>query len=246
MIADFVEAVRFLTLLPLPRRWKKGDLPHAMFFFPLVGFLIGVFSLAVAYGLSPYLFPRLQALVLVTVPILVTGGLHVDGLADFCDGFFGGKSKSDVLRIMRDSRVGVWGALGVALLLLWKLEFLAALPGRGGPLLLSLVAGRWAQVVLCYFLPYANPVGGLGEAVARKVKVRELAGATAFLAVLVFFLSAPGIVCFLALLPFLAALGLAFQKRVGGVTGDLLGAASEMTEVFVLFFYFLIQSGGMK
>ena len=246
MISEFLEAVRFLTLLPIPGESKETNLARAMFFFPLVGFLVGIVALAVTQVFSLDLFVRLEALSLVTIPILLTGGLHVDGFADFSDGFFGARDKGEILRIMRDSRVGVWGVLGVVLLLFWKWELLASLSGRGGALLLSLTASRWAQVVLAYFLPYANPEGGLGEAVAKKINLRELVGATAFLSILIFPLRGRGILCLMALLPFLVTLGFFFKKRIGGVTGDLLGAASEMTEVFVLLVLFLMKAGSYR
>lgn len=242
MIQDFFEAVRFLTVIPLPGK-GKGDLARAMFFFPLVGFLIGILSLAVIQALSLKAHFRIEALGLVTLPLLLTGGLHADGFADFCDGFFGGKTKEEVFRIMRDSRVGVWGVLGAVLLILWKWELFASLPRRGEAFLFALTASRWSQVVLAYFLPYANPEKGLGERVAKKVKVRELAGATGFLALLVFFYHGMGVLLLLLLLPFLLGVGFFFKMRVGGVTGDLLGAASEATELFVLLASFLIQTG---
>lgn len=243
MISNFAEAVRFLTVIPLPSKGEEENLAGAMFFFPWVGFLIGVVSLFIVQILSLDAFVRLETLGLVTFPILLSGGLHLDGFADFSDGFFGGKTKEDILRIMRDSRIGAWGAVGVVLILFWKWELLASIPGRGGAVLLSLTASRWAQVVLAYFLPYANPEGGLGKRVAKKIKIRELIGATAFLSLVVFFLRGGGVLCFIALLPFLAAIGFIFFKKVGGITGDLLGAASEMSEVFILLTLFLIRSG---
>ncbi len=246
MFSEFLEAIRFLTVLPIPGREKEASLARAMFFFPLVGFLIGVATLALTQLLSFDLFIRLEALSLVTLPILLSGGLHVDGFSDFLDGFFGGKEKTEVLTIMRDPRIGVWGALGVLLLLFWKWELLASLSGRGAAVLFALTASRWAQVVLAYFLPYANPKGGLGQSVAKKVSVRELAGATAFLSLIIFLSRGAGVLCFLALLPFLAGLGLIFHKRIGGVTGDLLGAASEMTEVFIFLIFFLMKSGSYR
>lgn len=246
MIGDFFEALRFLTILPFPARTKKTHLARAMLFFPLVGFLIGMISLFITQAFSLYVFVRLHALALMTFPILLTGGLHVDGFADFCDGFFGGRGKEEVFRIMRDSRIGVWGALGVTLLLFWKWELLASLPGRSSALLLALTASRWAQVILAYFLPYANPDAGMGEAVAKKVKMRELIGSTASFVLLIFFLKGPGVLCLLSLLPFLAAVGFFFKRRVGGITGDLLGAASEATEVFVFLVLFLIKSGNYR
>ncbi len=246
MISEFFEAVRFLTILPLPGGGGEGKLARATFFFPLVGFLIAVATLAVTQLLSFDLFVRLEALSLVTLPILLTGGLHLDGLADFCDGFFGAKEKNEIFRIMRDSRVGAWGVLGVILALFWKWELLASLSGRGSALLFSLTASRWAQVVLAYFLPYANPAGGVGELVAKKVGLRELVGASVFLSLVGFFLKGKGVLCFIALLPFLAGIGFLFRKRVGGVTGDLLGAASEMTEIFILLVLFLIKAGSYR
>lgn len=246
MISDFVEAVRFLTIFPLPSSREKTELARAMFFFPLIGFLIGILSLALVKALSLDLFLRLEALGLVTFPILLTAGLHVDGLADFSDGLAGGKDREKAFSIMRDARVGVWGVLGVILVLFWKWELLTSLSARGPVCVFSLTASRWAQVILAYFLPYANPCGGLGGAVAKKVKIRELAGATASFALLVFFLKGPGLLCVISLLPFLMGIGFLFHKRFGGITGDLLGAASEMTEVFVLLVFFLIRSGDYR
>lgn len=246
MVSYFLHAVRFLTVLPLPGKEKEKNLARAMFFFPLVGFLIGIISLVMVQGLSLPVFIRLEALGLVTFPLLLSGGLHLDGFADFCDGFFGGKDKEEVLQIMRDSRIGVWGAAGVTLLFFWKWELLASLSHRGSALLLALSASRWAQVVLAYFLPYANPRGGLGEGVAQKVRIRELAGASGFLFLFIFFLGARGVLTFVSLVPFLAGIGFLFWKRLGGLTGDLLGAASEATELFIFLILFLIRSGSYR
>ena len=243
MISDFLEACRFLTVLPVPSFGKKGDLARALFFFPLVGLLMGMLSLAATFVLSLNQFGRLEALALVTLPVLLSGGLHVDGFADFCDGFFSREGKEEILRIMRDSRIGVWGAVGTVLLLAWKWELLASVPGRAEIFIFSLMASRWSQSVLSYFLPYANPQGGLGERVARKVTKRALVGATGFLAIGFLFLKGEAVLLILALLPFLAGLGFLFKQRLGGITGDLLGAASESTELFVLLAHYLIRTG---
>lgn len=246
LINHFLEAVRFLTILPVPGRNGKGDLARATFFFPLVGLLVGVVSIGITRLLSLDSFGRLESLAFVTLPILLTGGLHVDGFSDFCDGFFGGKGKDEVLRIMRDSRIGVWGALGILLAVFWKWELLASLARRKEVFVLALTASRWSQVVLSYFLSYANSEGGLGQSVAKKVGLSELIGASALLALLVFFLKGWALLCWFALLPFLAGLGFFFWKRVGGITGDLLGAASEATELFILLVSFLIQSVNVR
>ena len=246
ILRDFAEALRFLTVLPLPRPSGKRErgLARAMFFFPLVGFLIGIVSLWLYAWLRPFFSERAANLVLLAAPIVLSGGLHLDGFADFCDGFFSAKNKEETLRVMKDSRIGVWGAAALCLLLIAKFELLQDLPLKANAFLLALTASRWSQVVLCYFLPYGGRGGGLGETVAHKVGQRELAGASFFL----FFATLPlewtGLSIFLGLLFFLGFLAWLFVKRVGGVTGDLLGAASEWTEFFILAFVTLLHRGG--
>ena len=235
MIRDFLSAIRFLTVFPLSSdpSTKPDTLARSMLFFPAVGLLIGALSVGFFMIAQSFLPPRVAVLALLVAPILISGGLHVDGFADFCDGFFGGKDKSGILRIMKDSRIGAWGALGIALLVLIKFELLQTLPDRTVIFLLAMAASRWAQVVLSFFLPYAGSENGMGNLVAGKVLIRELSGATLFLLFAVLAAGKRGLIIFTVLLAFLFLLGLFFKNRVGGVTGDLLGAASELTEVFI-------------
>ena len=213
-----------------------------MVFFPAAGLLIGGLSLGLFRISETFFPPRIATLVLLIAPILMSGGLHVDGFADFCDGFFGGKEKSDILRIMKDSRVGAWGALGVALLVLTKFELLQTLPFKAPFFLMAMAASRWSQVLLSFYLPYAGLGGGVSEYVASKVGLREVLGATLFLIPLIFWLQKEGVFILGGLALFLFLLGFYFKKKVGGITGDLLGAASELTEVFVL----LLATSGIQ
>ena len=233
---DALEAIRFLTILKLPLRniHPESALAHSMFFFPAVGILIGFVSLWIFY-LAEHAFPsRIANLFLLIAPIIISGGLHVDGFADFCDGFFGGKTKSDILRIMKDSNVGAWGALGVTLLMLVKFELLLALPEKAPYFLLAMAASRCAQVFFCFYLPYAGMGGGVSERVAGKTGLREVLGAALFLIPFIFWLRMEAIYIVGGLTLFLILLGSFYKRRIGGVTGDLLGAASELTEVCVL------------
>lgn len=238
MISNFLIALRFLTVLPVSvRRQEKDDsLARSMVFFPAVGLLIGVLSLML-FTVAKSIFPlRVAMLFLLVGPVFLTGGLHVDGLADFCDGFFAGKDKADILRIMKDPSVGVWGVLGVTLLLLSKYELLLALPYRARFFLLAMAVSRWTQVALCFGLPYAGYPGGLGEAVAKRVTFHVLVGATIIPLILVCWLRSTGLMVFGALAIFLVGLTVFFKKKLGGVTGDLLGAASELTELCIFLF----------
>lgn len=237
LLDDVFEAVRFLTIFKLPLRdfLPENALARSMIFFPAAGLLIGGLSLGIFMMAESFFPPRITTLILLIAPIFISGGLHVDGFADFCDGFFGGKDKSDILRIMKDSHVGVWGAAGVALLMLTKFELLQTLPERAYIFLLAVTVSRWAQVLLSFSLPYAGLGGGLSEQVAQKVGLREILGASLFLIPFLFWSPKNGFFLLVGFLPFLFFLGFFFKKRVGGVTGDLLGAASELTEVFTFF-----------
>lgn len=242
---DFVVAIRFLTVIPigLEDEVKKRSLATATIFFPFVGFLIASLSLAITLALEKWFPENLSNLMLVLLPILLTGGLHVDGFADFCDGFFGGTHKADVLEIMKDPRIGTWGGVGVTLLILWKFELLQALPDRSIFFLMALTCSRWAQVALSFYLPYAGEGGGLSETVAHKVRFREFFGATLFLLPLFFWVRIPGCLVFAGLITFLFLLALFFRKRIGGLTGDLLGATSELSEICIYIFAVVLIKG---
>lgn len=237
LIADFFSALRFLTVLPLPSHGQdKENLARAMFFFPLVGFLIGALTLGIDFFFQKIYPPSISTVFLVAIPIILTGGIHIDGFADFCDGFFGGKDKEDILRIMKDSHIGVFGATGIVLLLLTKYQLLQIVPARDLSFLLAMTASRWSQVAVSCFLPYARPGGGLGDLVARKISFPILAGAT--ILVLLFIILTGfwlGLYSFMGLIFLLCLLCGFFYIKIGGITGDLLGAASEMSEVFILF-----------
>ena len=236
MMRPFFTALSFLTVLPVPQTAaaKDGELAFSMRFFPAVGFLVGLLSLAL-FAAAQKIFPApLALLVLLMAPIFLSGGLHVDGFADFCDGFFSGKDKAGILRIMKDPNLGTWGVLGLALLLLSKWEALKLLPARPVFFLLAVTAARWSQVVFSRFFPYVRPEGGLGQAVARKAGNWELGIATLFLLPLLIWAGLPGLFVFVIYLFFLCLFGHFVQCRLGGVTGDVLGAVSEFSEWLIL------------
>lgn len=239
--AELRIAGSFLTRFPVAQNVPCDGrrLGRSMAFFPLVGLLLGVLLVAADKGLA-LLFPRSVADgVLLLLLVLATGGLHLDGLADTVDGLAGGRDRETALRIMKDSRVGAMGAIVLTLTLLLKYLALHALPGpvRSEALLLFPAAGRWATVALAAFSPYVRPGGGTG-AFSDHVGKRELLIAGATVAAAAFLLS--GVRGFLLLPPLvLAAAGLClyFRKKLGGVTGDVLGASVEIVEVFTLMLF---------
>jgi adenosylcobinamide-GDP ribazoletransferase len=236
MLRRFFIALQFMTRLPVPRTEapSQQDLGQAAAFFPLVGVIVGL-SAALAFVLLQRVLP-LSASVLgaMIVAAFLTNGLHEDGFADVFDGFGGGWSRERTLQIMRDSRIGVYGALALIFLVLGKLELLSALsPDRIWRWsIVGHVAGRWAPLALGAWLPPASDEG-LGRLVAKRSGALEIVIGTITL-----------IVALIVILPWQAALiaflvtafvtlisGLYFRRRLQGITGDCMGAAVQFTEL---------------
>ncbi|PLX87205.1 MAG: adenosylcobinamide-GDP ribazoletransferase [Desulfuromonas sp.] len=236
---DLCTAAAFLTILPVGRNLEMSPerLGRSMGLFPAVGLLIGL-ALVVINWLLDDLIPRaVLDCLLVLIMIAVTGALHLDGVADLIDGLAGGKDREGALRIMKDSRVGAMGVVGLVMVLLLKYLSLYHVPLelKNAALIFMPTAGRWVQVCLACYCPYVRSEGGTGGAFVDNVDQPEFlrASATLILAGLVLFWL-KGI--FLIFLLGLATMVLIryFEVRLGGVTGDVLGAVTEVVEVLSL------------
>ncbi|KIH76330.1 cobalamin-5'-phosphate synthase [Geoalkalibacter ferrihydriticus] len=237
----------FLTVFPVARNLETTPerLGRSLAFFPAVGLLIGLGLVVLNWALGAFL-PRavLDCLLILTL-IAATGALHLDGIADLLDGLAGGKDREGILRIMKDSRVGAMGAVGLIMVLLLKYLSLYNVPEefKSAALLFMPCAGRWVQVVLASFCRYIRPEGGTGGAFVDHAGEREflIGTVTLLLAGLVLF-GLKGI--FLVFLIGLSAMVLIrfFEARLGGVTGDVLGAATEAVEVLTLLLVLAVMS----
>lgn len=236
---DFCAAVAFLTIFPVGRElpMEPARLARSMGLFPAVGLVIGLLLVAINWALSPLLPRQVLDSLLVLIMIVITGGLHLDGMADVIDGLAGSRDRQGALRIMKDSRVGAMGAAGLMMVLLLKYVCLHNVPSglRPAALLFMPAAGRWVQVVLACCAPYVRREGGTGAVFVEHVGGREflVAGVTLVAAALILFKWYG--VALLIILGLAALLLLRyFRCRLGGVTGDVLGAATELIEVFTL------------
>jgi adenosylcobinamide-GDP ribazoletransferase len=239
-MTSFLLAWQFLTLLPGGKKDAEATpelLGRSMAYYPLVGLLIGSILWA-AYWLVSHAFPRtLCDGLAILLLVIITGAFHLDGLADTLDGLAAGKTAEERLQIMRDHRVGTFGAVGLVLVLGIKFLALNSLPEEivGKTLIAALALSRWSMVQLTYRAPYARTEGGLGRVFKENVKKREMALATAFsLIIAVFLLRFWGAVLWLAVGVSALGIQLLFRKKIGGVTGDILGAANETHELLVL------------
>lgn len=262
-IRILLTAVQYFTRVPMPRWVGHGaaELTGTTRYFPAVGMVVGAVGAAVFWAAS-MVFPSGIAAILSTVAtVLLTGALHEDGLADTMDGLGGGHTRERALEIMKDPRIGAFGALSLMLLLALKITALSALPLVW--IVATLIAGhalsRWCAVLIVWRLPYARADGSTrARPVVERVAPTDIVVATVFgLAPLVAWVAmalaemtllstpnAPGVPApFVAgglagLLGALAAtvlLGIWYRRRLGGYTGDTLGATQQITEaVFYL------------
>ncbi len=232
--------VAFLTRLPVPAEPPFGadDVARATLLFPVVGLLVGGVQAAVAALLGSQLPPAVTAVLVLAVAAVLTGALHLDGLADAADGFGGGRTRDDVLRIMRDHAIGAYGAVALFLLLAVKLAALSALIGDGrgtAAIVLGACLGRWSLVPLARFSRYARDVeAGLGARLGERIGRLEWLGATALAIVAALFLAGGLGVVHLAAVAALTWLGhIHCRRRIGGITGDTMGANCELSEALV-------------
>jgi adenosylcobinamide-GDP ribazoletransferase len=237
----FFIALQFFTRLPVPRwvGFEPDWLQHASRYFPAAGIVVGAVTAAV-YAVSLYLWPQAIAVLLSTAAgIYLTGALHEDGFADTCDGFGGGYTPERVLEIMKDSRIGAYGAIGIGLLIAIKCVALISLPAWSvvAALLLAHPLSRLASAALIWRLQYVK-AAGKAKPLAQEMSTAEfcIAAVTVLFAALAIgfagWMSWPGIVIG-AMAAAGAAIGMVrfFIRRIGGYTGDCLGAVQQVSEV---------------
>ena len=234
-IDSLLGAIRFFTRLPLPgqRGHSAVALERAIRYFPLVGLLVGG-GAAAAYLLAALVWPKTLAVVVAIASALyLTGALHEDGWCDMVDGFGGGHTRERVLEIMRDSSVGSYGALALIVLLLGR--FFALVEINAALVPIALVAAhavsRLCSTGVLAALDYARPEGKASP-FTRRLSPADLAGA-ALPALLPCLLLPPAPALYGLVLAAAATLclGRLFKRRIGGYTGDCLGAVQQAAEL---------------
>ncbi|MGI6091394.1 MAG: adenosylcobinamide-GDP ribazoletransferase [Veillonellaceae bacterium] len=247
---DFITGLQFLTRIKIADQsdWMPDSFGRSVKFFPVIGAIIGMILVAVNYiidGWLPaigfYMPPHVLATILTAVPILLTGGLHCDGFMDTMDGIFSGRSKERKLEIMKDSRVGANGVTTFILLILLKWSLITDIAPSLLPLaLFSMpVLGRFAMVIGITAFPYAKP-DGIGKAFAQHANSRSLIIAAIFTILLLIPLGKQALLSFAAVVVFTVVFAKYLTKILGGLTGDVYGAVTELTEVIVLLMFLFL------
>jgi adenosylcobinamide-GDP ribazoletransferase len=237
-VGEVRQALLFLTVLPLTApAGSSRELARSLAYFPLIGLGLGLLLAVANYVLGIFFPPTVCTLLVLLLLIFATGALHLDGVADTADGMYGIRDRATRLRIMKDSRVGAMGVVALLCLLLLKVVTLTAIPPAvQWPVLIALpVVGRWMMVALAVLSPYARSEGGTGSVFVEGVGRRELGIATLILAaVLIGFFRLWGLTLLAALILVVIVLERYFKARLGGVTGDILGAVCEWSEALFL------------
>jgi adenosylcobinamide-GDP ribazoletransferase len=232
-------ALSFLTRFPV-RGDDLGDtsVGRAARGFPVAGLAVGIAGglvLILAYDIG--LTMTVAALLAIGATIFASGGLHEDGLADLADGFGGGSDRDSVLAIMRDSRIGTFGVLALLLSLGLRVAALAHIATLTSATLALIAAAAGSRAVLPVVLYRLSPArtDGLGQAAGRPEK-RQVIDAAAFGAVLIFIGLGPtgGVLAMAAMTLTTAYLSSLAERRIGGQTGDVLGAIQQVAEIVIL------------
>jgi adenosylcobinamide-GDP ribazoletransferase len=245
----FLAALQFLTITPLPGGVNPGErvLGGSLPFFPVVGLLIGAAVALLDEGLGRIFPIGVTSVFAVIFMIAVSGALHTDGLADTADGFFSARPRERILEIMKDSRTGPMGVTAIVCVVVLKIALIASVAGpwRWWVLLMTPLAGRCALLVQMALLPYVRPEGGLAGIFHRNRSRGHALWALAVLLAVGYLAGCmPGLIA--GGCAFLAALLFAAYSfhRIGGLTGDTLGASCELTELVPALVAAAMLSGG--
>lgn len=244
-----ITALRTLTCLPVPGS-DTTSLASALPFFPAVGALVGMVVGGTLYGLTLIGWTAGAGISAMVAGLLITRGLHVDGLADVTDAFGGGRTRERRLEIMKDPHTGAFGVMAIVADLLLKAFALAQLAAlhQWALAVIPFIASRTGQVLLAVSLPYARPEGGKAGGFVEGARPLHLV--LALLAAAALCLAAAGLAGFVLLLQALAIVVLLrmwMNHHFGGVTGDLLGTANEVVETGLLVFLaFISPAAGLS
>ncbi|MCG6533133.1 MAG: adenosylcobinamide-GDP ribazoletransferase [Syntrophales bacterium LBB04] len=239
---SFFLALRFLTVIPLGKRREANpaSIVAAGKYYPVIGLIIGGIAWVFYYGIFRFFPIPVSVGLLLIFGVIMTGALHLDGLADCLDGFYGGTNREERLAIMKDVHLGTMGVVGLILILGIKyllLREMMSFPSLWRWIILIPAVSRWTPVFLAFLFKYARPGGGLGQALVSGTGKKELFWATLLSWTPILVLSGfYGWGLIMVTMAWSLLCGWYFFRKVGGITGDTLGAVIESSEVWAMLY----------
>ncbi len=243
MIKSLILMFQFFTRIPIPiavpanpKSFRRG-----VVFLPLVGAVIGIILAGINYFIEPYISPLVASIVIVIAEIILTGGLHLDGLADSFDGLYSARKKERMLEIMKDSHIGTYGVIALIMTLMLKVAIIYTIPAsiKFNLLLVMPIVSRFGVVFLGYRFKYARE-DGLGNWLIGNVAIYHVIVSAIVTGIIVWalfdnvYLS----IFFVGIAVVFAQIyGYRVKKQIDGITGDILGSYIELMEVLQLFCY---------
>ncbi|MDU1323416.1 MAG: adenosylcobinamide-GDP ribazoletransferase [Clostridium botulinum] len=239
ILNDFLLMIQFFTRIPVNKnlQCEKENFRRGAFFLPVVAFIIGGIEFLIYLGLKNFLPPNVIIVLLLLFTAMITGGLHMDGLADTCDGFFSLRDKERIIEIMKDSRIGSYGtiALIIDLLLKYELLYSLVLKGYSIAIVLAPIIGRISILFLCLSKRTAKKngsgnifIGNMSNPIIFSITIIVLMISTYFLGL------KSTIIPFIGVLLITYLLYLLCLNKINGLTGDTLGACNELGEITYL------------
>ncbi|MGB9736905.1 MAG: adenosylcobinamide-GDP ribazoletransferase [Chloroflexus aggregans] len=235
-VNGFIEAIRFLTIIPLPGipPMNEQSVVRAIPWFPIVGLVIGGALVATDRIVRPLWGDLTAAVMVMAIWGIITGGLHLDGLSDTFDAVMSWRSRERKLEIMKDSRIGAMGALALIVLIMFKVALITEATNVWPALLLAPMLGRWADCYGIYRFPAARE-GGLGRTFNAQVRQQDLWLSSAMMLGAAWLVAGiTGIVAAVFVLGVAHLLASWWVRDLGGLTGDTYGALCEIGEVVAL------------
>lgn len=232
--------ITFFTRIPIRYNYEyhEKDFINGIKFLPLIGLIIGGAMYIPAFLKGSVHMPIISLLSWV-IYIWITGGLHIDGLADTFDGIFSNRDKEKILEIMKDSRIGAFGVLGMLLLIIWNLIFTSYIDMR--TIMIVPIVGRSAAILSASISKYAREAPGMGKGFIESCGIEEviLALIFSFIPVILFF-KLQGLIILTILYLAILIITKNINKKIGGMTGDTLGFIIELSQgIFIFLAYFI-------
>lgn len=242
---SFLFALQFLTAIPIKippifPPFEKGGTKggNAVLYFPLVGLLLGLILAGINNLLLFFGFQELVTdTILIIALVILTAGLHLDGLSDTFDALLSGKDREEMLKIIRDPHIGVMGVISIISVLLLKIAFLSSINPqfKNTALILMCILSRWALVMPMVLFPYARIEGKAGVFI-HNISLKKFFAATIItLCAVTIIWRLKGILVLAVTAVSAYLINRFINKKLGGITGDTLGATAELIEILILF-----------
>lgn len=232
--------ITFFTRIPIRYNYEynEKDFIKGIKFLPIIGLIIGA-AMYIPVLLIGFIHPPVISLLSWIIYIWITGGLHIDGLADTVDGIFSNRDREKTLEIMKDSRIGAFGVLGMLLLIIWNLVFTSYIDIR--TIIIVPIVGRSAAILSGSISKYAREAPGMGKGFIENCRGREIISAMIFSSISVILLfKLQGLIILAILYLVILMVTNNINKKIGGMTGDTIGFVVELSQgIFIFLAYFI-------